>query len=90
MVYSQTQQPEKTRQLLQQVVAFSSKIDDPSIASFTDNPFAQFIEAKQYLGALQIAEGTAFPEVRNARLQTTGSFGMNIAIKSRADSKLKD
>lgn len=71
LVYSQTQQPEKARQLLQQVVVFSSKIDDPSIASFTDNPFAQFIEAKQYLGALQIAEGTAFPEVRNARLQTS-------------------
>jgi hypothetical protein len=71
VVYSQMQQPEKTRQILQQVVAFSSKIDDPSVASATDNPFAQFVEAKQYLGALQIAEGTAFPDVKKARLQTS-------------------
>ncbi|MEB3294475.1 MAG: hypothetical protein VKJ24_15065 [Synechococcales bacterium] len=71
LVYSQTQQPEKMRQILQQVVALSEKIDDPTIASPLDYPFAQFTEAQQFIGALQIAEGTAFPEVQQSRLQTS-------------------
>jgi len=71
VVYSQMQQPEKMQQILQQVVAFSKKIDDPTIANPIDMPFAQFTEAKQFVGALQIAEGTAFPDVKQSRLQTS-------------------
>lgn len=71
VVYSQMQQPEKMRQILQQVVAFSEKIDDPTIAIPIDHPFTQFSEAQQFVGALQIAEGTAFPDVKQSRLQTS-------------------
>ncbi|HBY77302.1 MAG TPA: hypothetical protein DEG47_09960 [Cyanobacteria bacterium UBA11148] len=54
-------------------------MSDPSIATPIDNPFAVFIEAQQYVGALQIAQGTNDPEIRESRLQgsATGLLKQN-------------
>ena len=79
VVYSQMGEMEITRQLLEQVIKLDVNMSDPSIATPIDNPFAVFIEAQQYIGALQIAQGTNDPEIRESRLQgsATGLLKQN-------------
>ncbi|HBB31238.1 MAG TPA: hypothetical protein DDZ80_28245 [Cyanobacteria bacterium UBA8803] len=69
VVYAQMNQAETTRQLLQQVIELDVNMSDPTIAPPADNPYAVFMEAHQYLGAMQIAQGTKDPDIRQGRLQ---------------------
>lgn len=69
VVYAQMGQAETTRQLLQQVIQLDVNMSDPAIAPPSDNPFAVFMEAQQYVGALQIAQGTKDSGIRESRLQ---------------------
>lgn len=69
VVYAQMGQAETTRQLLQQVIQLDVNMSDPAIAPPADNPFAVFMEAQQYVGALQIAQGTKDSGIRESRLQ---------------------
>jgi hypothetical protein len=52
-------------------------MSDPAIAQHVDNPFALFIEARQPIGALQIAQGTQNPNLREGRLQAVTSILLN-------------
>jgi tetratricopeptide (TPR) repeat protein len=69
VVYAQMGQAETTRQLLEQVIKHDVNMSDPAIAPPSDNPFAVFMEAQQYVGALQIAQGTKDSGIRESRLQ---------------------
>jgi tetratricopeptide (TPR) repeat protein len=69
VVYARMGQAETTRQLLEQVIKHDVNMSDPAIAPPSDNPFAVFMEAQQYVGALQIAQGTKDSGIRESRLQ---------------------
>lgn len=73
VVYAQMGEAATVRQLLQQVIQLDNTMSDPSIAAPTDNPFAVFTEAGQYVGALQLAQGTQNPEIRESRLRDSAS-----------------
>ncbi len=73
VVYAQMGQAETTRQLLEQVIQLDVNMSDPSIAPPIDNPFAVFMEAQQYVGALQIAQGTKDSGIRESRLQQSAT-----------------
>lgn len=69
--YSQTGQTDLMRQLLQQVSQLDPSITDPSFGGPIDQPFAVFMDAKQYVGALQLAQATRNSDVRESRLQSS-------------------
>lgn len=69
VVYAQMGQAETMRQLLQQVIQLDVNMSDPAIAPPSDNPFAVFMEAQQYVGAMQLAQGTKDAGIRESRLQ---------------------
>lgn len=79
LVYAQTGQMEKSSQLLKQVSQLDVNLSDPSIAVPTDNPFAIFSESGQYMGALQLAQGTKNSMTREGRLlpSATGVLKQN-------------
>lgn len=82
VVYAQMNQAEKASQLLEQAIALDVNMSDPSYATPADNPFAFFTNAEQYVGALQLALGTPYPEVRESRLQTSA---MGLLKQNRFD-----
>jgi hypothetical protein len=69
LVYAQMGQAETTRQLLEQVSQLDVNMSDRAIAPPSDNPYAVFMEAQQYVGAMQIAQGTKDSVIRESRLQ---------------------
>jgi hypothetical protein len=69
VVYSQTGQTDLMSQLLQQVSQLDPSITDATFGGPIDQPFSVFMDAKQYVGALQLAQATTAPEVRESRLQ---------------------
>ena len=73
LVYAQSNQAEPTRRLLQQVSQLDVNMSDPAIASPDENPFALFMAAEQYVGALQLAQTTKNPEIRDSRLQSSAT-----------------
>ncbi|MBD2068178.1 hypothetical protein H6F93_11715 [Leptolyngbya sp. FACHB-671] len=73
VVYSQTGQTDQMRQLLQQVSQLDPSLTDPTFGGPVDQPFSVFMDAKQYVGALQLAQATATSEVRQSRLQTSAT-----------------
>jgi len=73
VVYSQTGQTDLMRPLLQQVSQLDSSITEPTFGGPSDQPFAVFVDAKQYVGALQLAQATRSSEVRESRLQTSAT-----------------
>jgi len=70
---SQTGQTDLMRPLLQQVSQLDPSITDPSFGGPIDHPFAVFMDAKQYVGALQLAQATPDSDVRQSRLQTSAT-----------------
>ncbi|MBD2060616.1 tetratricopeptide repeat protein [Oculatella sp. FACHB-28] len=73
VVYSQTGQTDLMRPLLQQVSQLDQSITNPTFGGPVDQPFSVFMDAKQYVGALQLAQATAESEVRQSRLQTSAT-----------------
>jgi hypothetical protein len=73
LVYSQTGQTDLMRPLLQQVSQLDPSITEPSFGGPIDHPFAVFMDAKQYIGALQLAQATSESEVRQSRLQMSAT-----------------
>ncbi|MBD1875655.1 hypothetical protein H6F75_19415 [Nodosilinea sp. FACHB-131] len=73
VVYAQTGQTDSTRELLQRVSVLDSSITDPSFGGPIDQPFEVFMAARQYVGALQLAQATPPSEVRTARLQRSAT-----------------
>jgi tetratricopeptide (TPR) repeat protein len=73
VVYSQTGQTDLMRQLLQQVSQLDPSITDPSFGGPIDQSFAVFMDAQQYVGALQLAQATAESDVRQSRLQMSAT-----------------
>lgn len=73
VVYSQTGQTDLMRQLLQQVSQLDPSITDPSFGGPVDQSFAVFMDAQQYVGALQLAQATAESDVRQSRLQMSAT-----------------
>ncbi|MBE9160392.1 hypothetical protein IQ265_26745 [Nodosilinea sp. LEGE 06152] len=73
VVYAQTGQADLTRELLQRISVLDSSITDASFGGPIDQPFEVFMAAKQYVGALQIAQATSPAEVRLGRLQTSAT-----------------
>jgi hypothetical protein len=73
VVYSQTGQTDLMRPLLQQVSQLDSSITDPSFGGPIDHPFAVFMDAKQYVGALQLAQAIPTSDVRDSRLQESAT-----------------
>jgi tetratricopeptide (TPR) repeat protein len=69
LVYSQTGQTDLMRQLLQQVSESDPSITDPSFGGPVDQSFSVFMDAQQYVGALQLAQATTESDVRQSRLQ---------------------
>lgn len=72
--YAQIGEAETTRQLLEQVVKLNSSANDTGLGGRVDNPFNLFLEAKQAIGALQLAQGTENPQGREYRLQSVASL----------------
>jgi tetratricopeptide (TPR) repeat protein len=73
VVYSQMGQDEQMRSLLQQVSQLDSSITNPSLGGPVDQPFAVFMDAEQYVGALQLALATRKSDVREMRLQASAT-----------------
>jgi hypothetical protein len=48
-------------------------LSDPAIAAPAENPFALFMAAEQYVGALQLAQATKNPQIRESRLQDSAT-----------------
>ncbi|HEY9748174.1 MAG TPA: hypothetical protein V6C63_05830, partial [Allocoleopsis sp.] len=73
LVYAQSNQAESARKLLQQVSQWDVNMSDPTIAAPAENPFALFMAAEQYEGALQLAQATKNPQIREFRLQDSAT-----------------
>jgi tetratricopeptide (TPR) repeat protein len=73
VVYSQTGQTDRMRQLLQQVSQLDVSITHPTFGGPVDQPFSVFMDARQYVGALQLAQATPTSDVRESRLQTSAT-----------------
>jgi hypothetical protein len=73
VVYSQTGQTDLMRPLLEQVSQLDESITNPTFGGPIDHPFAVFMDAKQYVGALQLAQATPDSDVRQSRLQTSAT-----------------
>ncbi|MBD1913458.1 MULTISPECIES: tetratricopeptide repeat protein [unclassified Leptolyngbya] len=73
VVYSQTGQNDLMRQLLQQVSQLDESIINPTLGGPVDQPFAVFMDAQQYVGALQLAQATPNSDARESRLQTSAT-----------------
>ncbi|MBD3884022.1 hypothetical protein IFO70_19915 [Phormidium tenue FACHB-886] len=85
VVYSQTGQTDLMRQLLQQVSQLDESIINPTFGGPVDQPFAVFMDAQQYVGALQLAQATADSDVRQSRLQASATA---LLLQDRFDSAL--
>ena len=78
VVYSQMGQTDLMSQLLQEVGKTDKSITNPYIGGSSEQPFEVFWDAKQYVGALQIAQATSAEstegkDVRDSRLRVSAS-----------------
>ncbi|KAM3108645.1 tetratricopeptide repeat protein [Phormidesmis sp. 146-33] len=77
LTYAQMGETETSRQLLEQVVQLNASAGDTGIGGRIDNPFTLFLNAKQAIGALQLAQGTQNPDGREYRLQSAATLLLN-------------
>jgi tetratricopeptide (TPR) repeat protein len=74
LVFAEMGDSDTSRQLLTRVMRFNEEMGDTGIGGRIDNPFEQFISARQAIGALQIANATQNPDGRQMRLQSAASL----------------
>jgi tetratricopeptide (TPR) repeat protein len=74
LVFAQIGDSDTSRQLLTRVMQFNDEMGDTGIGGRIDNPFELFMNARQAIGALQIANATQNPDGRQLRLQSAAGL----------------